>query len=351
VSRELRYVRLGQGVDATRRFHPEALARTFSAAEEFSGIVQASGVDKIRCLATSAARDVENRQEFLKGMQARLGVKPEVISGDEEARLSFLGALAGGPVPPGVIVVSDIGGGSTEIIVGDHTGWVEVEQSLNIGSVRLRERFLQHDPPTPDQVRAARAFVADELDHCVPLLRARTQWQRRQPALPPFETALGAAPPITAAHRHTLAQPETAVDRGTGRQPETSATASWAGTAQSSDPVTASEPAPPVTWIGVAGTSTSISAMQAHLTTYDPEVVHNSTVEVADIIALSDHLLGLSTAEVRRQYPILQPLRAEVIAGGVLIAAELARRVACSMLVRETDILDGAALDLLDPSP
>ena len=338
VARDLRFTRLGQGVDATGRFHPEALARTFAAVEDYASIIASSRVDKVRFVATSAARDVANREEFFAGVRDRLGIDPDVIDGDEEAQLSFLGALSGGPTPPtspietiqcgvrsddgaevrteplsasSTVLVMDIGGGSTELIRGTVQGQVEAKASLNMGSVRLRERFLVHDPPLPDEVAAARQFVGDMLHG--------------------GGVGLG----------------------GVG------------------------------TWIGVAGTVTSLSAMNQDMTTYDREKVHNSTISQADLSAIAQRLLTLSVAETMATYPSLQPMRAEVIAAGALIAAEIAARVngdlldapqsvlpplrsgpvLCGdpektrlripedgnqvLLVRETDILDGAALKLM----
>jgi exopolyphosphatase/guanosine-5'-triphosphate,3'-diphosphate pyrophosphatase len=275
--RDLEYVRLGQGVDATHQFHPKALERTFTAVDEFAELIADADVTKARFLATSAARDVTNRAEFFAGIRQRLGFDPDIVSGAEEARLSFLGALAGGPLGKGRILVTDIGGGSTELIVGDGRGVIEAARSLDIGSVRLRERFLAGDPPSRPQIRTARAYAARLVE-----------------------------------------------DSGI-----------FAGNSFDH-------------FVGVAGTSTSISAMLAHLAVYDPKIVHNSVVEASEILDLSEHLFTINVAETMRQYPILQPLRAEVICAGVLIAAEIARRAERPMVVRETDILDGAALDLLE---
>ena len=303
VARDLRFTRLGQGVDATGSFHPEALARTFAAVDDYASIIASARVDKVRFVATSAARDVANREEFFAGVRDRLGVDPDVIDGDEEAQLSFLGALSGGPLPEtpspmgavqcpvapddgaktrtepvqsaGTVLVMDVGGGSTELIRGTALGRVEAKASLNMGSVRLRERFLVHDPPLPDEVAAAREYVGDLLS----------------------------------------------------------------GSGVGLDDV--------AIWIGVAGTVTSLSAMNQALTTYDRSKVHNSTISRADLAALSESLLALTVPATMAAHPSLQPMRAEVISAGALIAAEIARRVDRDLLVRETDILDGAALKLM----
>jgi excisionase family DNA binding protein len=156
-------VRLGQGVDATGEFHPDALARTFAATDGYAGLIKDAGVpvDKIDFVATSAARDAGNREAFFTGIEERLGVRPEVISGDREAELSFTGALSGMPpgVGPGPVLVMDIGGGSTELILGDRDGTILAARSLDVGSVRLTERFLGAGPPPPADLDRAAEYV------------------------------------------------------------------------------------------------------------------------------------------------------------------------------------------------
>jgi exopolyphosphatase/guanosine-5'-triphosphate,3'-diphosphate pyrophosphatase len=156
VERERRteIVRLGQGVDATGEFHPDALRRTFAVVEAYAERIEAAGVpvDRIHFVATSAARDARNREEFFTGVLDRLGVMPDVISGDREARLSFAGALSGVRVTAEPVLVMDIGGGSTELIVGSAVGTMASAVSLDIGSVRMTERFLKAGPPTPAAV-------------------------------------------------------------------------------------------------------------------------------------------------------------------------------------------------------
>ncbi len=170
-----RMVRLGQGVDATGRLAPEALDRVFTAVEEYFLLTQDHGVEAIRFCATSAARDAENAAEFVRGVEARMGVTPEVLSGAEEAELSFAGATrtlqdsedSEDPTSPTVeppILVLDIGGGSTELVLGGGHGEVQAAASLDIGAVRLTERFLADDPPTPDQVEALISYVEAQLD-------------------------------------------------------------------------------------------------------------------------------------------------------------------------------------------
>ncbi len=162
--REMRIVRLGQDVDRTGRLADEALTRVFAAAEEYAAIVQAQGVDALRFVATSAARDASNADVFRRGIAQRLGVEPEVVSGDEEARLSYDGATRELRDVAAPIAVLDIGGGSTEVILGDAHGHVRAAHSLDIGSVRVTERLMPSDPPTAAEVEAATAFVSDELD-------------------------------------------------------------------------------------------------------------------------------------------------------------------------------------------
>jgi exopolyphosphatase/guanosine-5'-triphosphate,3'-diphosphate pyrophosphatase len=177
--REMRMVRLGQDVDRTGRLADEALERTFAAVDEYAAMVGEHDVDAVRFCATSAARDADNAADFAEGVRARMGVDPEVVTGDEEAQLSYDGAtrtLLGADLPQPFLVV-DIGGGSTELILGTRRT-VEAGRSLDVGSVRMTERHLIGDPPTTAQVEAAVAEVdlaLDELaEHGVDPARART---------------------------------------------------------------------------------------------------------------------------------------------------------------------------------
>ena len=163
--REMRIVRLGQGVDRTGRIAAESMARTFTALDEYAALVAEHRPDAIRFCATSAARDAENAADFVRGVEERLGVEPEVIEGREEAMLSFDGATRTLSDAPGPVLVVDIGGGSTELILGPGERSAETTmQSLDIGSVRLTERHLHDDPPTAEQVAALRADVDAALD-------------------------------------------------------------------------------------------------------------------------------------------------------------------------------------------
>jgi exopolyphosphatase / guanosine-5'-triphosphate,3'-diphosphate pyrophosphatase len=172
--RDMQIVRLGEGVDRTGRLSDSALQRVFGALEGYLPLLEEHGAAAVRFCATSAARDADNGDAFVAGIRARLGQDPEILDGEEEARLSFLGATgsmqASLPLPH---LVVDIGGGSTELILGEQE--VESAQSLDVGSVRLTERHLQADPPTREQIEAVRRDVDEALDTTrVPLDRARS---------------------------------------------------------------------------------------------------------------------------------------------------------------------------------
>ncbi|MCW2806520.1 MAG: Ppx/GppA family phosphatase [Marmoricola sp.] len=164
--REMRIVRLGQGVDRTGRIADASLQRVFGAVEEFMDLVRQHDVKEVRFCATSAARDAENAEEFLAGVKDRTGVEPEVLDGDEEARVSFAGAIRSLPPLPEPLLVCDIGGGSTELILGNADGTVLAAESLDIGSVRLNERHLASDPPTKEEAVAAVDDIDRALDAC-----------------------------------------------------------------------------------------------------------------------------------------------------------------------------------------
>lgn len=164
--RETRMVRLGQGVDRTGRLADEALARAFAALDEYAVLIAAHDVDRIRFCATSATRDAANAEEFATGVEARLGVRPEVVTGEEEAALAFDGAVRNLQRPPAApVLVVDIGGGSTELILGS-SGGPDAAYSMDIGSVRLHERHLHSDPPTAAEVAACVADIDAALDAC-----------------------------------------------------------------------------------------------------------------------------------------------------------------------------------------
>ena len=173
--RESRIVRLGQGVDATGRLADEALARAFAAIDEYGAILADHDVSRVRFCATSATRDSANAATFAQGVHDRLGVWPEVLSGDEEAALSYDGAIRNlRTAPASPVLVIDIGGGSTELILGDASGPLTA-QSMDMGSVRMHERYLTDDPPTAAQVAACVADIDAHLDACpVPVAEAAT---------------------------------------------------------------------------------------------------------------------------------------------------------------------------------
>ena len=175
VVRDMEIVRLGQGVDQTGQFHPDAIIRTLTAVDKFAAEIVKRGVEKIRFCATSATRDATNRHLFVDGVCERLGVEVEVISGNEEAALSFAGAIQDLDPSQGPFLVVDIGGGSTEFVFG--TTSVESARSVNIGCVRMSERHFANDPATTEQVELARidiqaaiAIAAAE----VPISKAKT---------------------------------------------------------------------------------------------------------------------------------------------------------------------------------
>lgn len=174
VTRRTRITRLGAGVDATGRLDEAAVARTVGAIRDYRQAWEAAGVDPahVRIVATSAVRDAANRDAYFHAVQEATGVDAEVVSGDEEARLSFAGA-AGQVDVDGPLLVVDIGGGSTELVTGSTDGRVTAAHSMQVGSVRLTERHLLHDPPTDDEVAAARRTVEAALDTSVDDLGGR----------------------------------------------------------------------------------------------------------------------------------------------------------------------------------
>ena len=279
VDRERRteIVRLGQGVDATGEFHPDALARTFTAVETYAELIRQAGVpvDRIHFVATSASRDARNRDAFFAGVRQRLGVTPDVITGDREAHLSFTGALSRVCPKGEPVLVMDIGGGSTEFIVGTADGEMSFAISLDIGSVRITERLLKGSPPTAEDLAAAAAYVDRLLD-------------------------------------------SSAVDVGAIG-----------------------------TWIGVAGTATTLAGVYLELGEYDRERVHGASIPSKDLAALLDRLSTLTVEQIRA-LPSMHPGRADVITGGTLIASRVAARTPVpEMIVSESDMLDGIALELL----
>jgi exopolyphosphatase/guanosine-5'-triphosphate,3'-diphosphate pyrophosphatase len=201
VVREMRVVRLGQGVDATGELAPEALERTFAATADYAQLIREHRAEAVRFVATSASRDARNRDVFVDGIRNLLGVEPEVISGDEEAALSFAGASSVLPILDGhEVLVVDLGGGSTEFVLGTAEG-VTAAKSVDIGCVRLTERHLRNDPPTAEQIAAAEADVDAAIARAgqdVPLERATA--------------VVGVAGSITTITAHAMKLPEYSPD-------------------------------------------------------------------------------------------------------------------------------------------
>jgi exopolyphosphatase/guanosine-5'-triphosphate,3'-diphosphate pyrophosphatase len=273
--RETRMVRLGQGVDRTGRLADEALERAFAAIDEYAVLIEEHGAGRIRFCATSATRDAANAEEFSDGVHARLGVRPEVLSGAEEAELAYDGAvrhLVATPELP--VLVIDIGGGSTELILGEDEP--RHAHSMDIGSVRLHERHLHDDPPTDEQVAACVADIDATLDDC---------------------------------------------------------------------PV---DPAAAATVVGISGTFTTIAAAVLDLPAYDRDAIDQQVLRIDDVNATVDRIVGMRVSE-RRELPYMHPGRADVIDAGALILSRVLRRVRTqTIVVSESDILDGIAWSLVE---
>jgi exopolyphosphatase/guanosine-5'-triphosphate,3'-diphosphate pyrophosphatase len=175
IYRTMEIVRLGQGVDQNKAFHPDAIARTLAAVDLFAQEISKRGVEQIRFCATSATRDASNRELFIDGVKERLGIEPEVISGDEEARLSFIGATKEFAASDAPFLVVDIGGGSTEFVYGHSE--VEFAKSVNIGCVRMTERNIHSDPPKAEEIENARRDIQEAIAVAaltVPITQAKT---------------------------------------------------------------------------------------------------------------------------------------------------------------------------------
>lgn len=282
--REMRIVRLGEGVDATGQFSAGALSRTRAALVDYADLLRDHGVRKLRMVATSATRDAANRDEFFAMTAAVLGsavpgAVAEVITGAEEAELSFNGAVGELDSSAAPFVVVDLGGGSTEVVLGGGHG-VQASYSADIGCVRMTERCLHSDPPTADEVAEARAVVRERLAEAlqtVPVEQART-------------------------------------------------------------------------WVGLAGTFTTIAALAHGLSSYDSEAIHLSRVRFADLLPVCEQLIGMTRSERAALGPMHEG-RVDVIGGGAIVVEELAaalsRRAGIDeLIVSEHDILDGIALSI-----
>ena len=274
LDRRMRITRLGQGVDATGRLHPDAIARTVDVLHEYRHALDELGAVAVRATATSAARDAANRDDFFGPAADVLGVVPELLPGDEEARLSFLGATTGLDAPAPYLVV-DIGGGSTEFVLG--TEKPEALVSVDTGCVRLTEQYLVSDPPAPEELSQAVSVVRDivaDVDREIPGAR---------------EAA---------------------------------------------------------TLIGLAGTVTTIAAVEQGLAEYDRDRIHHFRLSRA---AVEDVFRTLATEPVaeRRHNPGLEPERVDVIVGGAIVLVTILRVLGFDeVLVSEADILDGIVRSL-----
>ncbi|MEV0195169.1 Ppx/GppA phosphatase family protein [Nonomuraea sp. NPDC050691] len=287
VERRMEIVRLGQGVDRTGRLAADALERTFGAMRGYRKLIDQHGAERTRVVATSATRDAANRDEFVAGVREIFGVDPEVVTGSEEAELSFTGATRGlvrlspetehpqGPMPPYLVV--DIGGGSTEFVLG--SAHAEAALSVDIGCVRLTERHLRDagDPPSATALESVVADIEDALDkvtEAVPVERA-----------------------------HTL--------------------------------------------VGLAGSVTTVAGIALDLPEYDPARIHHARIDAETVHEVTRRLLAMTHGE-RAAIPVMHPGRVDVIGVGALILDRVVRRFAFSqVVVSEHDILDGIAWSLI----
>jgi len=274
VERLMVITRLGQGVDATHALHPDAIERTVATLRDYGAVAERLGVERMRATATSAARDATNRDEFFDAASQVLGVRPELLPGEEEARLSFLGATADLSAPAPYLVV-DIGGGSTELVVGidEPTGAI----SIDVGCVRVTEQFLHSDPPTPEELSGAVSVVRDHL----------ADVERELPSVREARTM-----------------------------------------------------------VGLAGTITTVAAVELGLATYDRDAIHHFRLARAGVEDVF-RTLALEPAEQRRHNPGLEPGRVDVIVGGIVVLVSILRAFDIDeVLVSEADILDGIVRSL-----
>lgn len=287
ICREMTIVRLGEGVDATGRFNPDAIARTRDALAAYVERMEAEGVEAVRMVATSATRDAANREEFF-GMTRELlgriqpGASAEVISGEEEAALSFRGATADLGADHGPFCVIDLGGGSTEIMVGTSEEILGA-YSTQMGCVRITERFMRTDPPTEDETAAAREYIDGQIAAALEVV------------------PLGKA----------------------------------------------------VTFVGCAGTFTTLSAIAQGLDSYDPEAIHCSEITFGEMREVTEQLRR-QTAAQRLEDPVMHAGRADVIGSGSTVVEQLMAAItretggaAEFFVISEKDILDGIVAGLL----
>lgn len=280
LDRQNTITRLGQGVDAAGRLDPAAIERTLVALRAYKTSLDAHGVDAVRITATSAARDADNAAELFDAAEAIIGVRPELLSGVEEGQLTFAGATAELDPADGPFLVVDIGGGSTELIVG--TTAVEAVRSLDLGCVRLTEKHLDSDPPAPE-----------ELSNAI----GEATWL--------LEEVLREVPAFTEAR----------------------------------------------TLVGVAGTVSTVAAVEVGLVEWDRDVIHHFVLHRA---AVEDVFRTLATEKLadRVHNPGLEPARADVIVGGCCVLVAVLRTLGADrLLVSESDILDGLVQSLAARGP
>ena len=276
VERLMRITRLGQGVDATGALSPEAVQRTLEVLREFRQVMDGHGVERVRMTATSAARDAANREEFFTAAAGIIGTRPELLTGEEEGRVSFLGATAELDPSEGPFLVVDIGGGSTEFAVGITEP--EAVLSVDIGCVRLTEKFLHHDPPSPEELSQVVSVTRDYLEDVAREMPASLEAKR---------------------------------------------------------------------FIGLAGTVSTVAAVEQGLAEYDTERIHHFVLTRA---AAEDVFRTLATEKRadRIHNPGLEEARADVIVGGIAILVAIMRFFDFDeCLVSESDILDGLVLSLV----
>ena len=276
IERLMRITRLGQGVDATGKLAPEAVDRTLDVLREFRQVMDTHGAKRVRMTATSAARDAANRDEFFTAAEDIVGVRPELLTGDEEARLSFIGATSQLDPADGPFLVVDIGGGSTEFAVG--ASEPEAVLSLDIGCVRLTEKFVHHDPPAPEELSQLVSVTRDYLEDVVREIPAAREAKR---------------------------------------------------------------------FVGLAGTVSTVAAIEQGLAEYDTERIHHFVLTRA---AAEDVFRTLATENraARIHNPGLEEARADVIVAGTAILVAIMRFFEFDeCLVSEADILDGLVLSLL----
>ncbi|MCX5722963.1 MAG: Ppx/GppA phosphatase family protein [Nitrospirae bacterium] len=275
VRSERRILRLGEGVDQSKRLSLAAMDRVIQCLKEWRGLIDEAQVDRVAAVATSAVRDAGNRDAFLDRVKREAGFEVELISGDEEARRTLLGIRSG--LPDGVtdVLALDIGGGSTEFIL-DRPGQKPVVRSIDMGVVRLCERLLRQDPPTADEVQQARAWVARETIAAVI-------------GMDGYRTA---------------------------------------------------------TFVGTAGTITSLAAMAQKLSTHEPARIHNYRLQLSTIQELEQTFLSRKKAD-RAGLPGLEKGREEVIAAGAIIIRTIMETLGMSaVLVSDLGLREGVLLDL-----